>query len=211
MPCDRFIGAIQGLAHGVPLAPAAAAHLAVCADCQDALAIEERVLAGIDCAINEVGSVRPSANFVIRVRTRVESAGPRFTSVAYAPAAVAAAALIVASLVVGRVSPDSAPVRVDVESSARETGSQPPPTTAVPAARVLPAAGRRPARVPKRAEPSAPEVLVPPGQREAYDRLFDALRAGRPDVVSSLMRLERASLEPVVVPALPDPGSIFDK
>ena len=66
---------------------------------------------------------------------------------------------------------------------------------------------------------------MPGEQREAVGRLFESLRAGRPEVVSILMNLHSAEavsdtrgvtiaplrIEPVVVPAMPVTVSIFDK
>jgi hypothetical protein len=71
----------------------------------------------------------------------------------------------------------------------------------------------------------APEVLVSPRERQAVDRLFASLRAGRPDVVSVLGRLNAGGvvadvndvsvapirIEPVLVPALAVSPPIFDK
>ena len=83
---------------------------------------------------------------------------------------------------------------------------------------------RRVVRAEARAVPAA-EVLVPGEQREAVGRLFESLRAGRPDVVSILMNLSSAGtvseprgvtiaplrIEPVVVPAMPATASLIDK
>jgi hypothetical protein len=70
-----------------------------------------------------------------------------------------------------------------------------------------------------------PEVLVPLEQRQAVGRLFESLRAGRPEVVSALMSLQGGRpvsdsaeltiapirIGPVVVSAFPSSAPIFDK
>ena len=83
---------------------------------------------------------------------------------------------------------------------------------------------RRRALAPERIA-RTPDVLVPGGEREAVNRLFASLRAGRPEVVSMLMRLHNDEavieergvtipplrIEPVVVSAMPSSAFIFDK
>ena len=54
MACDRFAEAIRENAYGLPLSADATAHLAVCSDCQAALETEERILATINTALEEL-------------------------------------------------------------------------------------------------------------------------------------------------------------
>ena len=78
MACDRFAEAIRARALGSPLRADAAAHLAVCSGCQAMLETEERVMATIDTALEELASTGPAPDFMSRVRAHVEDA-PRWT------------------------------------------------------------------------------------------------------------------------------------
>jgi hypothetical protein len=226
MACDRFTDALRSRALGAPLRADAAAHLAICPHCQATLESEERVLAAIGRALHDVGTVKPAPEFVSRVRARVEEA-PRWNPGAWwKPAAAAAAAVLIAAIVGGRarqdrpaVSVQTKPVpvqrgddaRVDVDKAAVGRIDRRPSASANRTRSGHP----RTARAERAAQ--SPEVLVPPDQRRAVHRLFDSLRAGRPDVVSALMRLDGGAsviepdgltiapihIEPVVVSTLP--------
>jgi hypothetical protein len=229
MACERFADAIRARALGSPLRADAAAHLAVCSDCQATLDTEERVIATIDTALEQLASTGPAPNFVSRVRAHVEHA-PRWTPrTLRTQAAVAALAVLVGAVVVGRLPRERSSVR---EASASRPVARPVVApaekvagpTARPETKRKPRARRRPVPEPARLA-QMPEVLVPDRQREAIGRLFASLRAGRPEVISMLMSLhsgepgsdsrgltiEPLRIEPVVVSALPAPASIFDK
>jgi hypothetical protein len=230
MVCDRFAGAIRARALGSPLPADAAAHLAVCSDCQAMLETEERVLAIVDTALEQLAATGPSLNFVSRLRAHVEHASPWTPSAWWIPTTVAVLALLVAAIVVGRLPRLRSAVR---EASADRPITVPVATPAERAAdRSLETARtetRRSAHarklVPEPAPLAQPEVLVPEQQREAVSRLFASLRAARPDVISMLMSLrggeagtdslglaiEPLRIEPVVVPALRSSPSIVDK
>jgi len=233
MACDRFTGAITVHALGSPLGADAAAHLAVCSRCQGTLETEERVLATLNVALDEVASTSPGPHFVARVRARVDAMPPQWTPAAWwMPASAAALALLIAVVLASRLPREG--------SAARDTTPLRPADAplAAPSERAVdqPLAGARPEpvrqdRIPRRRVLAperiarTPEVLVPGGEREAVNRLFASLRAGRPEVVSMLMRLhydeavieERGvtvpplRIEPVVVSAMPSSASIFDK
>jgi hypothetical protein len=231
MACERFADAIRDRALGSPLRADAAAHLAVCSDCQAMLETEERILAVVDTALEQLAFTGPAPNSMSRLRAHVEQA-PRWTPSAWwIPTTVAVLALLVAAVVVGRLPRQRSAVR---EASADRPISVPVATPAELAAdRSLETARtetRRNARarrklVPEPAPLAQPEVLVPEQQREAVSRLFASLRAARPDVISMLMSLrggeagtdslglviEPLRIEPVVVPALRSSASIVDK
>src|SRR4029077_15373834 len=79
------------------------AHLAVCSNCQAALETEERVMATIDAALEELASTTPSPTFVSRVRTQIEDAPRRWTpGTWWMPVTVAALALLIAAVVASR-------------------------------------------------------------------------------------------------------------
>jgi hypothetical protein len=195
------------------------------------LETEERILAVVDTALEQLAFTGPAPNSMSRLRAHVEQA-PRWTPSAWwIPTTVAVLALLVAAVVVCRLPRQRSAVR---EASADRPISVPVATPAELAAdRSLETARtetRRNARarrklVPEPAPLAQPEVLVPEQQREAVSRLFASLRAARPDVISMLMSLhggeagtdslglviEPLRIEPVVVPALRSSASIVDK
>lgn len=232
MACDRFTEAIRGSARGLTLPADAAAHLAVCGDCRATLDIEEQVMTTIDAALAEVVSTGPAPNFVSRVRERVEHA-PRWAPSAWImPPIVAALALLLAAVAVSRLPDQPSTVQqasvgrsVDFPLAApKERPVNPVPSTAMREAKRH-VGVRQHSVIPAVRAPQSPEVLLPDQQREAVDRLFASVRAGRPEVVSMLMNLqsgpssisalgvviEPLSIEPVVVPALALSASIDNK
>jgi hypothetical protein len=232
MACDRFAEAIRENAHGLPLRTDAAAHLAVCSDCQEALETEKRVLATINTALEELATTGPSPNFVSSVRAHVEHAPRWMPGAWWTPAAVAALALLVLAVVVGRLPRErsgvhevsaSRPIEVPVVAPAEEAAA-PSPDTAKPDAKRIARVRRQQVPEPAGLAPR-PEVLVPEQQREAFSRLFASLRAGRPEVIAMLMSfdsgeqgidsrglvIEPLRIEPVAVSALPSSAFIFDK
>jgi hypothetical protein len=233
MACDRFTGAIRAQALGSPLGADAAAHLAVCSQCQGTLETEERILATINLALDEVTSTAPGPHFVARVRARVEAMPPRWTPAAWwMPASAAALALLIAVVLFSRLPREGSTVRDAAALPQADAPLAAPPEPAVD--RALAGATPEPVRrdrIPRRRVLAperivrAPEILVPIGEREAVNRLFASLRAGRPEVVSMLMRLDNDEavieergviipplrIEPVVVSAMPSSAFIFDK
>jgi hypothetical protein len=232
MACERFAEAMRARAHGLPLRADAAAHLAICSDCQATLETEERVLAAIKTALEELVSTVPAPNFVPRVRAHIEREPRWMPGVWRTPAAVAALALLVAAVAVGRLPRErsavrewsaSRPVEVPVVAPA-ETAARPSLDRAKPQTKLDTRVRRQAVTEPGRPA-QMPEVLVPGQQREAISRLFASLRAGRPEVIAMLMSLdgeepgidsrglviEPLRIQPVVVSALPSSGSVFDK
>jgi hypothetical protein len=249
MACDRFAGALRARALGVPLPSDAAAHLAICANCQAALAAEEQLCSLVDQALDDVGLVKTAPDFVSRVRTHIEEA-PRWTAggwwkhavpLAAAAALVAAvAAGVVGAIVAARVARNNpgvhdAAVPRAAEHAVEQRAEQAPLASAALAptparartAAASPRAGRRMAvNGVRAARATEVEVLVPRDQRQAVGRLFASL-AGRPDVVSALLKFsgggavggsgvtEPAELtiapiriEPVLVPSLPSSAPV---
>lgn len=197
-----------------------------------ALETDERVLAVIDIALQELTSTEPGPNFVSRLRAHVEHAPRWMPSILWIPAGTAAFALLVAAVVISRLPSESSAVRETLATS-RPLDIPivaPAERAADPSLHPTRPKTNRAARGPRHVAPESrrlahmPEVLVPEQQRESVSRLFTALRAGRPEVVSMLMSLhagergagsrgvtvEPLRIEPVVVSALPS-ASIFDK
>jgi hypothetical protein len=233
MACQRFANSLKARALDAPLAADAAAHLAVCSKCQAMFEVEEQLLATIDAALNEAASVRPTPEFVARLRAQFDRAPGSMPATWLRPAGIAAAVAIVAVLAAGRFSRQERIVRDAIEAPPHRTaidtrpGSAPPGPAAMPAPATRPAAerARRQPAIAARIEARPPQILVPIRQREAVGRLFDSLRAGRPEVVSALMSLRAVGgvaevkdltiapiqIEPLVVPALPPSAPILDK
>jgi hypothetical protein len=237
MACSRFADALKARALGAPLGADAAAHLAVCSACQTTLEAEERLLATIGQAVGDVGSVKPAPDFVSRLRVHVERT-PRWTPGAWlTPAIVATAAVLVAVVAAGRLTRSDpevhqalAPQPVQRAVETRAGRAAPGPVAMPPRRHTLhgtaskPRAGQQTVAKVERVV-QTPEVLVPVEQWRAVGRLFESLRAGRPEVVSALMSLQGGRpvsesteltiapirIEPVVVSAFPSSTPIFDK
>jgi hypothetical protein len=234
MACHRYTGAITDHALGSPLGTDAAAHLASCTTCKARLEDQERVLATIDAAVAEIALTAPSPHFVSRLRAHVtDRSGQSSPSTWWIPATIVAAALVAAVAIVATRLPRELRARPPAPgnpaaSVAGVAPAEPPVDRSSPAL-----AGRttrhtrgerRAVRAQARAIPVA-EVLVPGEQRQAVGRLFESLRAGRPEAVSILMNLHSADavseargvtiaplrIEPVVVPAMPVTVSLVDK
>ena len=233
MACQRFAAAIRAHAVGAPLAAAAAAHLGACPVCRSTFEAERRVLSSIDEALADVASAAPSPHFVSRLRAHLEGAPRRWAPRRWLmPAVAAALTLLTVALTVPRSSPErsdppesssSRPADVPLTAPARSAIQD---AHAAVAQATVPRARHGHTRTVAAIRPTAaPEVLVPGREREAVGRLFASLRAGRPEVVSMLMRLrggeavtdaqgvtiEPLRIDPVVVSALPVTASILDK
>jgi hypothetical protein len=232
MVCDRFAEAIKDRARGSTLPADAAAHLAVCERCRAMLDIEERVMATISRALTEVASTTPAPDFVSRVREHVERAPRWLPSPLMGPPVVAALALLLAAVAVSRL-PNDRPVsrQTSVTASVGTPLAASGERMASPAPSPAPGGSKRRVLVRRQrvSEPvralQRPEILIPAHQREAVDRLFASVRAGRPDVISMLANahsgeasaggpavvIEPLRIEPVVVPALALSPSIDNK
>jgi len=224
MACERFADALKARALGRNLPADAAAHLAVCSSCQTALEREERLQSTIAAALADVGAAAPGADFAARMRTGLLRAPGRRHLKWWMPAAAAVAVVVIAAYAI-RVSSLRS-----VDSRKEEWVALPAPAKApvveVPRAQRA-TAGARAKAAPGRGAgaPRGVEVLVPRQEREAVDRLFASLRAGRPEVVSVLGHLEAGGvmndaravtvapirIDPVSIPALPPSASIFDR
>ena len=230
MACERFAEALKARALGVALRPDGAAHLAVCSTCQAVLEREERLISAINTAIEEVGTAKPAPDFVPAMRASIARTAPWKPQLwSIQASALAMVFLAISIAMVSRFmreshasAGDSAiasrPVDLNLPSASRPTLA---PTHS--AARLR--QGRpRPSSKSDRAV-GEPEVLVPTGERQAVGRLFDALREGRPEVVSMLMSIGTAEsrpqpagltvaplrIESVVVSRLPSAGPLLDK
>ncbi|HLW99569.1 MAG TPA: hypothetical protein VKR82_13055 [Candidatus Acidoferrales bacterium] len=201
MACERFEKALieEAIAPGGDVK--LASHLANCADCRKELALQrelqERITAGVGALVAE----GPSPVLLARVRHQIaaEGAARAFPWLQWATAGLA----IAACALLWYAFRPQAQVRTPQVQSVNAPGQIQPSTQQVP---VLAApAGKQPNRVEHRLavshrpknEISAvtvakniparnPEVIVPPGQREAVLRLVNALQSGRVDAASLL-------------------------
>jgi hypothetical protein len=222
MACERYKVSLADAALGelerVPEAELRA-HLENCAACRTAFDAERRLVAAIDWGVAASVAAEPSPELAARVRQRIEAvrvpARPWFAGSwigRWVPAA--AGALVVLALVTMWLARRE-PARPGKPESAKnvpsqhhsQSGAGVPGESVTP--RVLPvqpvgsaAGSRRPHIVRKVVLKAAEaEVLVPPGQREAILRLYEAVRSGRADAASLLA--ERGSLEPVALKIAP--------
>jgi hypothetical protein len=185
MACERFRDALADVAAGEPAPASLEAHLASCEGCRAALHVLRQALAVADAEMAGLAATEPSPDLAARIRRAVVesgAAGPAFEawpSPAWRfgwlwPAVAAGAALLVA-LAVGlergtapapepRVAVDDRPSPIP---SPRPADSAPPQVVPRDVARVGPEAPRAERAV----APAEPEVLVPPGEREALLRL----------------------------------------
>src|SRR5262249_33326834 len=90
----RFIDAVRRHGRGEALDEGAAAHLAVCSRCQSLVETEQRVMALIGSALQDVKSVRPSPDFGARARARAERMPARAPFAWWKAAALTAAAAL---------------------------------------------------------------------------------------------------------------------
>jgi hypothetical protein len=183
----------------------------------------------IDAAIAEVGAERASPDFTARLRLEIERL-PHGAPAPWRVSAIAAATTIGVVIAVGialnggrRFDSPSDRVQRDIALAAE----RPVPAAVAPPATVRTSSPRV---VRAKTPPDAvAAVLVPPRERQAVDRLFASLRAGRPGVVSALGRLGAGGvedvadsiapirIEPVAVPEMPafpasSPGApVFDR
>ena len=186
------------------------AHLADCPACRAQFDAQRALMGAIDRGIQVSLAAEPSPEFAARVRRRLEEerlpSQPWFSG--WVPAA--AGALAVLALVAVWLARRE-PVGLGTNDSARNVQSQPnavnnagvPPESYT--AQSLPpqsigksATTRGAVPAPQDVRPAVakaePEVLVPPGQREAILRLYAALQSGRTNAASLLA--EAGSLQP---------------
>ncbi|HUL76507.1 MAG TPA: hypothetical protein VL691_04515 [Vicinamibacteria bacterium] len=177
MSCERYREALADVAAGARPPAGVEAHLASCARCREELESRRRALALADAELAGLLLARPSPDLAARIRQAVSDseASPGGPFGWLWPAAAAAAALLVALVVWLGHGPSLSPeARVAVHAPVvpRDSVSAGPEGSATPP---MPrAAPRPPPRRRTAARPDVlcePEVLVPPGGREALLRL----------------------------------------
>jgi hypothetical protein len=233
MACERYRDALSDLAAGGRAEAAVEAHLASCDACRGELVVLRQALAVADEEMGRLLRAEPSPELATRIRSAVTESGTsrEWRLGWFWPSLAAAAALLIAlSVVTGRApspepgvargtrSPQLAGAAGTAEPSIATAAPEPTgePAVAVPAPRAGdPSESPRLAR--RRAAPSEPEVLVPPGEAEALLRLVALVHRERlaPPVLGAagersadLAELRPIDIEPLeIVPLDPAEGS----
>jgi len=179
----------------------------------------------IDAALTEVGAERPSPDFTARLRLEIERL-PQNAPAAWRVPAIAATAVVAAAIAVAVALGGARRVDRPTDIAQRDIALAAEQATTAATAVERPSAARTSTPRVTRAKTSpggAARVLVPRHERQAFDRLFASLRAGRPGVVSALGRIGAAGvddvaesivpihIEPVAVPVIPAAVPVFDR
>ncbi len=212
MACERFEKTLieEAIAPGGDAE--LAAHLRICPDCREELArqreLQERIMGGVAAMVAE----RPSPGLLARVRQQIadERAPRAFPWMRWAIGFAVTACAVLVIWVAGRPR-GPVPLRQPQVQTVQAPSSMPPSTqqssqqaanqfhsSVAPAVRrprgtvLHHAVVRKPVTVIAQVDVAAknpvpgPEVIVPPGQREAVLRLVNALQSGRVDAASLL-------------------------
>jgi hypothetical protein len=181
--------------------------------------MDEELNRAIDAALDEVRSVKPTPDFLPRLRAHVEGA-PRPARIDWWLPLAASAATIMAGVMIAAVlsrQPAIGTPQPAVSSRQPAAGSSPsavpslPPALAVSEPSAHAGANTRVrSRPPLRSAPREPEVLVPASARGAIVRLVEALNAGDERARGAVLRLglpgeivvEPIRIDPVVVPPM---------
>ena len=216
MSCARHRAAILEGALGSAVPDAAAAHLAACPECRQALERERELLLRIDTELQGALAVDPSPALVPRIREAVARGRSR-RAWAWRLLLPALAGALVLLALAQLTPPAPAPLRDAAGARPEEAVAAPvagvaalvpSPPTAAPEARP---AARRPARTVVPAARTEPEVLVPGDQQAALGRLAALLRRGDRDLASlaaadaAPLQIEELKVAPLeIAPLSPD-------
>jgi len=172
MSCETYEDALIDHAFGGPAAAALERHLASCPACRARLREERKLAKAIDTELHDGLDIVPAAGFEGAVRRRVATDHRVASSVRRAGMAVALAAAVTVIAIGLRPSPSPAPGPPPV----RITNERPLPTLPIVQEAPAPVPQPPPHRVPR--PPVAPEVLVPPDQQRALQRLRESRLTG---------------------------------
>jgi len=212
MACKRYREALTDLAAGGAAPAELEAHLGTCVACREELALSRRALEAVDAELGVLASVKPSPSLEVRIR---QASTEREAGAAWRPSfvfqALAAALVVVAMAFVLLRGREPMPASI-ATTSPRPPQAEPAPNPAPPAPEATAAPRlaltaqsketiRRPSASARPAVPPEPEVLVPPGQLEALQRL--AALVNRERIASpSLAAVEQGSPELVPPPPI---------
>ncbi|MGH9371021.1 MAG: hypothetical protein ACRD15_05775 [Vicinamibacterales bacterium] len=222
MSCERFGEAITDHACGAPIDDLAAAHLAGCAACRQALDEQQRLIQDVEHELRNALALTASPDLVASASWKERHRPAAIAGVWWAGAA--AAAVIAVGVYIGwpaepRPDPPGAvvsPRPAPPHSPDVVAHSAPAPPTSPVARRPeravapKPKTIARPSRVPSRPQPQR-EVIVAPTQARAIARLRELVRSGVLDDKTLPTPSPRTALviAPLVVPEIvvPEIGS----
>jgi len=183
MSCASLRSALQDVALGRSVNPRLEAHLISCGSCRRQVEEDGRLAGRMDAEIEQMLAIEVSPDLVARLRARV--AGTETTSNRavrwWVPVALAASVLVLVVLLAGRT-PRSSPPLAPAPDTARVVSQTPGEGVAAsipvapPLALERSSSERRVAAItasPAAPRRVAPEVLIPPGEREAVRRFVE--------------------------------------
>lgn len=192
MSCERFRNALTDAAAGEPVAEALEVHLGACGACASELAELRRLMAAADDDLSILATAEPSPALRVRIREAVTAPTPAPTvRWAFAWTATAAAVLALAVVTLWRSSPprpSASPALALQTPETRPTAASSPVVVADLSSSAGPGLSRSPSesthratsvrstRAVRRSVRTEPEVLVPPGEAEAFLRFASHLQ-----------------------------------
>ena len=225
MSCERFTTAITDHACGAPIDARAAAHLASCPACLQALVDQRTLLADAEADLRRALNLTASSDFRARVLARLQEKQPVAW---YARWKVAAAAVVILTVAAGTYVTWTSPQRQEslpALATAPSVSAGNAVTPAVPAPSILTdgdaprdrtrrranARTRRATAGATRTNAELP-VIVPDSQSRAIARLVELLRSGQLDATNlpppreSVSRPAQLTIPPLTVPdiVIPD-------
>jgi hypothetical protein len=204
MPCEIYREALtEAAASGFDSNGALRAHFESCAACRAFFTEEQSLFSSIDAGVRSAANAEVPADFLPRLRARLDEETIPQRRWVFAPAALATAAVLLAALAVVRVGQK---LKQPQLTSPTQTASSTSPSRVVPlrvetsarAARRI-VTNRSPHQVVGARETTVevPEVLIPPGQKEAVALLLASLRVNEHGE-ELLMAAARSSGVPIV-------------
>jgi len=178
-----------------------AAHLEICAACRQELEAQRRLAQAMALGLAAAVSAEPPPSFAAGVRARLASEPTPLTSwfAGWVPVAAGALAVLVLMVIWFARQEGQEPVPGPRQEVSKEAAHQP---VIVPdEAHVAAARGEMPVRQNRELRPKGapavraarirePEVIVPPGQREAILRFYAAVLSGRTDASWALEEMK---------------------
>ncbi|MGC1416590.1 MAG: hypothetical protein WA817_14990 [Candidatus Acidiferrum sp.] len=224
MPCEDYREAlIDAATAGSAPSRELRSHLEACASCRAALTEEQQLFAAIDTGLHATANAEAPASLLPRVRDQLSEQPVSHRSWILAFAGVAVATALVFAFVLARKSARVGvePIPLAIPSAHNVPPFANPPTTPAIAPQEMARAARNHIRV--GALKTAPavdaaaveaEVLIPAGQKRAFDDLLaklrrrevqgDALLAEKPEKPLETLEVSPLDITPIEIKPLPD-------
>ena len=215
MDCRRFTEKLTdaALQPGEPLDAGLARHLSSCAACRREFETQQRLARAMDIGLVAAVSAEPSPSFAAGIRVRLaEEPAPRPSRVSgWIPVTAGALAVLVLMVVWFARQDGPKPVPTKQQHLAGNAVQQPghqsagsniaslPPATSAPDVR-LP--NRKVSPGVRKAVPRQPDVIVPPGQREAVLRFYASVMSRRVDASWALNEMKPLEVAELKIPPL---------